>query len=73
MKWFDYISLCKALSWRFIATMTTICISYWVTGRVDIAMMIGGVEVIAKIIIYYMHERAWHFLVTKVLKQDITI
>ena len=55
-------SLDKALSWRFTATLTTALIAYIVTGEMDTAVMIGGIEFILKFIIYYGHERAWHRL-----------
>ena len=53
-------SLAKALSWRFTATLTTALIAYIVTGEMDTAVMIGGIEFILKFFIYYGHERAWH-------------
>jgi adenylylsulfate kinase len=53
-------SLAKALSWRFTATLTTALIAYIVTGEMDTAVMIGGIEFILKFIIYYGHERAWY-------------
>jgi len=53
-------SLAKALSWRITATLTTALIAYIVTGELDTAVMIGGVEFILKFIIYYGHERTWH-------------
>ena len=53
-------SLAKALSWRITATLTTALIAYIVTGEMDTAVMIGGIELILKFIIYYGHERAWH-------------
>ena len=55
-------SLAKALSWRITATLTTALIAYIVTGEMDTAVMIGGIELILKFIIYYGHERAWHRL-----------
>jgi len=55
-------SLAKALSWRFTATLTTALIAYIVTGEMETAVMIGGIEFISKFIIYYGHERAWHRL-----------
>ena len=39
-------SLAKALSWRFTATLTTALIAYSVTGDMDTAVMIGGIEFI---------------------------
>ena len=52
-------SLVKVISWRFTATMTTIVISYIITGNTDFAMKIGVIEVIAKIALQYLHERVW--------------
>jgi uncharacterized membrane protein len=34
-------------------------IAYLVTGKIDDALKIGAVEVVAKMAIYYFHERAW--------------
>jgi len=45
-------SLAKALGWRITATLTTAFISHIVTGEIDTAMMIGGIEFILKFIIY---------------------
>ncbi len=52
-------SLLKALSWRIIATLTTAIIAYFVTGEIDTAILIGGIEVFVKFAIYYVHERVW--------------
>jgi uncharacterized membrane protein len=49
----------KGLTWRVIATLTTILIAWGITGEVDTAVQIGLIEVFAKIVIYYAHERAW--------------
>ena len=29
------------------------------TGEIDIAIAVGGIEVVAKLIIFYVHERTW--------------
>lgn len=52
-------SLAKAFSWRVVATLTTSIIAYVVTGRLDTAAVIGGIEFVLKFFIYYFHERAW--------------
>ena len=52
-------SLVKAISWRVIATLTTMLITWWVTANVNAAMLVGSVEFVAKFIIYYAHERVW--------------
>ena len=52
-------SLLKGISWRIIATTTTIAIAYFITGDVSSAMSIGFVEFFGKLLLYYVHERAW--------------
>ncbi len=52
-------SVAKAFSWRVIATLTTGVIAYLVTGRLDTAALIGGIEFVFKIGIFYVHERVW--------------
>ena len=52
-------SLAKALSWRVVATLTTSIIAYLVTGNLDTAAVIGGIEFVLKFFIYYFHERTW--------------
>jgi uncharacterized membrane protein len=53
------VSVYKTISWRIIGTIDTMIISYALTGKLDIAMSIGGIEVISKMTLYYVHERAW--------------
>ena len=52
-------SLMKSVSWRIVGTIDTMIISYFITGKVTIAVSIGSVEVITKTILYYFHERLW--------------
>ena len=52
-------SILKGLTWRIIATTTTVTIAYLITGEVDQALTIGGIEFFGKLLIYYLHERAW--------------
>ena len=54
-----YISLGKAISWRFVATLTTAVITYIITNEIKYALTIGGLEFFFKIFIYYLHERLW--------------
>lgn len=59
MKDKNYRSLLKAISWRVTGTVDTIVISFLITGNIKIASSIGAIEVITKIILYYLHERIW--------------
>ena len=52
-------SILKTLSWRAIATLTTIIIAYILIGDISVALSIGLFEFIAKMIIYFIHERVW--------------
>ncbi len=56
-------SLAKSLSWRVSATLTTIALVWGFTGQVHIAIAVGGVEVLVKLAIFYVHERAWDAVV----------
>ena len=53
-------SLIKAVSWRTTGTIDTMVVSFIVTGNPTAAVSIGLVEVITKIALYYVHERAWN-------------
>ena len=50
------------LTWRVAATATTILITAAITGDALIGTTVGGVEAIAKMALYYGHERAWALL-----------
>ncbi len=52
-------SLLKGLTWRVLATGTTMLIAWGTTGDVSLALKIGGIEFFAKFFVYYFHERAW--------------
>ncbi len=52
-------SVLKAVSWRIIASATTFAIAYLVTGSASWAVGIAGIEAVTKLIVYYVHERAW--------------
>jgi len=52
-------SVLKAISWRTLGTLDTFAISWFFTGRVEIAGSIAGMEIITKIAWYYLHERVW--------------
>jgi uncharacterized membrane protein len=55
-------SILKSCTWRITATITTVTIAYAITGDTEAAFKIGGVEVILKLLIYYIHERIWQLV-----------
>jgi uncharacterized membrane protein len=50
----------KTISWRIIGTLDTMILSAIITGSWKIGLTIGGVEVITKMVLYFLHERAWY-------------
>jgi uncharacterized membrane protein len=61
-------SITKAISWRIIATLTTFLITFIIFRRytdrtlsevIETASFVAGIEIIAKIFFYYLHERMW--------------
>jgi adenylylsulfate kinase len=52
-------SIAKGISWRLIATGTTVIIIYLFFGRLDLAIAAGLIESVLKVGLYWAHERAW--------------
>jgi len=50
----------KALTWRAIATATTMMLVYVFTGEITLAAGIGALDISIKLILYYGHERIWN-------------
>jgi len=53
-------SLLKAISWRIVATSTTILLVFLLTGNLVISVGVGSLELLFKTVIYYIHERIWN-------------
>ena len=53
-------SAVKTISWRVIGTLDTVLISWYITGTMTLALSIGGIELVSKMILYFFHERAWN-------------
>lgn len=52
-------SIAKTLSWRVLATITTMVLVYLFTDELDIAFQVGMIEVFLKMLVYFFHERMW--------------
>jgi len=50
----------KTVTWRIIATIATILIVLFFTGNIELSLSAGAVEIVIKMILYYLHERAWY-------------
>lgn len=50
----------KTVSWRIIGTLDTMILSGVITGSWITGLTIGAVEVVTKMVLYFLHERAWY-------------
>jgi len=55
-------NLLKAISWRIVATLTTMLLVLVLTGNLVLSGEVGIVELVVKISAYYLHERAWNLV-----------
>jgi uncharacterized membrane protein len=52
--------IAKAVSWRVIGSVDTIAIAWIITGSIQVGAAVGGVEIVTKTVLYYLHERVWY-------------
>ncbi len=52
--------LLKTFTWRAVGTLDTVLLGWFVSGDPTVGVAIGSLEVITKMILYYLHERAWY-------------
>ena len=52
----------KALSWRAVATATTMALVYGFTGQLKLMVGVGSLDLILKLVFYFLHERAWNMI-----------
>ena len=53
-------SLAKAISWRILAAIITACVALALTHELMFAAKIGIIDTTVKLLIYFLHERAWN-------------
>ena len=51
--------IAKTITWRFVATLDTILLSWLITGSPLTGLKIGLAEVLTKMALYFFHERVW--------------
>lgn len=52
-------SILKGITWRLVASVTTMLVVFVVTGDLALMASVGVVDVTLKVLFYYFHERAW--------------
>jgi uncharacterized membrane protein len=55
-----YRHVLKTITWRVIGTIDTMLLGWFVSGDFKIGLTIGGLEVVTKMILYFIHERVWY-------------
>jgi len=55
-------SILKTLSYRVIGAVITALIVFALTGTLALAIGVGVISLIAKTILYYLHESLWVFI-----------
>ncbi|MDH5438838.1 MAG: DUF2061 domain-containing protein [Candidatus Bathyarchaeota archaeon] len=55
-------SVVKAISWRIVATLTTVLLVFVFTRDFVISLGVGSLEFLLKILVYYLHERVWNVI-----------
>jgi len=52
-------SVTKGITWRIIASLTTMGLVYIFSGSLKLVIEVGILDVLLKLFFYYAHERAW--------------
>lgn len=52
-------SFLKTITYRILGTSVTILIGYKITENFKIGLAIGSLDVIMKMLLYFVHERIW--------------
>lgn len=52
--------IAKTITWRIVGTLDTMTIGWIITGNIVTGLKIGSIEIITKMILYFIHERIWY-------------
>ncbi|MCM8570501.1 DUF2061 domain-containing protein [Gramella jeungdoensis] len=52
--------IAKTVTWRIVGTLDTMMLAWWISGNPFTGLKIGLIEVITKMVLYYLHERTWY-------------
>lgn len=52
--------LLKTITWRIVGTLDTMTIAWLITGNPLTGVKIGMAEVVTKMLLYFLHEKAWY-------------
>lgn len=52
--------LLKTITWRILGTLDTMTLAWLITGNPMTGLKIGLVEVVTKMMLYFLHEKVWY-------------
>ncbi len=52
--------IAKTVSWRVVGTVDTMGLAWIISGDPLVGLKVGLVEVITKMLLYYLHEKVWY-------------
>lgn len=50
----------KSISWRLLGSIDTFIISSLISNDTSVGLKISLIELVSKLILYYLHERVWY-------------
>ncbi len=53
-------SIVKSIVWRIICIVVSVVVTFFLSGKWDIAVAVGTVYNVITMILYYFHERIWN-------------
>jgi uncharacterized membrane protein len=55
-------SLAKAISYRLLGSLATAFIFYILTDKLTLSLGAGGLDMVVKLALYFVHERIWNHI-----------
>ena len=52
--------IAKTVSWRIVGTIDTMLLAWFISGDPFVGLKVGMVEVVTKMLLYYLHEKIWY-------------
>jgi uncharacterized membrane protein len=53
-------SVVKSIVWRIICIVVSVVVTFFLSGKWDIAVAVGTVYNVITMVLYYFHERIWN-------------
>ncbi len=55
-------SLAKAVSYRVLGSAATALVVYLFSRNMPLSASVGGLDMVLKIVLYFLHERIWNHI-----------